>query len=259
ERRPVAIHSVKRSIGQIARSAQRSRSTQRIRFHATGETWGRIRPAAMGGRRAFSAISAFAAAAVFIVVIAGSGCGKKGPPLPPLLKVPVAPPDLAASRRGDIVDLQFTVPNTNTDGTRPANVERVEIYAMTTPPGPAPPTLTDAQIVKFGTRIDAVDVKAPRDPNLTTDPDDPSEGVEAPEGKGLDQGAVARVEEALGDDVMEIVKLPPDPLAPKTKVKDGGSQGPLLGPSGDAPSRTYAVVGISTRGKKGPVSKRVAV
>src|SRR5262244_248764 len=162
-----------------------------------------------------SARSAFSAVSALIVVLACAGCGKKGPPLPPLLKVPTPPPDLVASRRGDIVDLQFTLPSTNTDGTRPANVERVEVYALTLPPGTQP--LSDAQITKFGTRIDAVDVKAPRDPNLTTDPDDPSDEVEAPEGAGLDQGAVARVEEALGDDTMEIVKLPPDPLAPQPK------------------------------------------
>src|SRR5262249_16893690 len=144
-----------------------------------------------------------------------------------------------------------------TDGTRPANVERVEVYALTLPPGTQP--LSDAQITKFGTRIDAVDVKAPRDPNLTTDPDDPSDEVEAPEGAGLDQGPAARVEEALGDDPMEIVKLPPDPLAPQPKKHAASAEGPLVGIGTDPPSRTYAVVGISTRGKKGPVSKRVVV
>ena len=33
------------------------------------------------------------------------GCGKKGAPLPPLVKLPVPPADLAATRRGDTVDL----------------------------------------------------------------------------------------------------------------------------------------------------------
>ena len=186
-------------------------------------------------------------------------CGKKGPPLPPLVKVPVAPPDLVASRRGNIVDLEFTVPGTNTDGTRPANIERVDVYALTTPAGAAPDALSDAQIVKFGTRIDAVEVKAPRDPNLTAEPDDPSEEVDAPEGKGLDQGAVARVEEAIGADVMEVVTLPADPAAPARRESADDGRRPLVGPSLQPPSRTYAVVGVSTRGRKGPVSKRVAV
>src|SRR5689334_24737240 len=114
-----------------------------------------------------------------------------------MIKIPVAPPDLTASRRCDLVDLQFTVPSTNTDGSRPANVDRVEIYAVTTAPGAPPAALSDAQFAKYGTRIDVVAVKAPRDPDLTADPDEPSEEVEPPQGDGLDQGAVAHVEEAL--------------------------------------------------------------
>jgi hypothetical protein len=186
-------------------------------------------------------------------------CGKKGPPLPPLVKLPTAPPDLVAARRGATVDLQFTVPGTNTDGTRPANVERVEVYAITAPPDAPPQALTDDRIVKFGTRIDVVAVKAPRDPNLTADPDDPSDEVEPPEGKGLDQGAVAHVAEEIDSDAFEVVKLPADPLAPGAHENRDETSRPLLGPPATPPSRTYAVVGISTRGRKGPMSKRVAV
>jgi predicted small lipoprotein YifL len=215
------------------------------------------------GTRAFLAVrrspERLALLVALIVVLASAACGKKGPPLPPLVKVPVAPPDLTAARRGDIVDLQFTVPSTNTDGSRPANMDRVEVYAVTTAPGAAPETLTDAQIAKYGTRIDVVTVKAPRDPNLTADPDDPSEEVEAPQGDGLDQGAVAHVEEALGDDAMETAEVPRD--GQKAKPTDGNEDRglPLVAPVADPPLRTYAVVGVSTRGKKGPVSKRVAV
>ena len=195
------------------------------------------------------------------IVLSCGACGKKGPPLPPLLKVPAAPPDLTASRRGDTVDLQFTVPTTNTDGSRPANMDRVEVYAMTTAPGAAPEALSDAQIVKYGTRIDVVGVKAPRDPNLTADPDEPGEEVEPPEGAGLDQGAVAHVEEAIGDDAAEPTEVPREGRSAKPKPTDGADDRgrPLVAPVADPPLRTYAVVGVSTRGKKGPVSKRVAV
>jgi predicted small lipoprotein YifL len=197
--------------------------------------------------------------ALLLIVLWCAACGKKGPPLPPLIKVPVAPPDLTASRRGDIVDLQFTVPSTNTDGSRPANVDRVEVYAVTTAPGAPPETLTDAQFTKYGTRIDVVAVKAPRDPNLTADAEDPSEEVEAPQGDGLDQGAIAHVEESLGDDAMETTEVPHD--GEKAKATDGHEDRglPLVAPTPDPPLRTYAVVGVSTRGKKGPVSRRVAV
>ena len=97
-------------------------------------------------------------------------CGKKGPPLPPLVKIPVAPSDFVAARRADTVDLHLTVPATNTDSSRPANVARVEVYALT---GPA--TVSEVDVLKQGTKVATIAVKAPRDPNATFDPDDPDQ------------------------------------------------------------------------------------
>jgi hypothetical protein len=71
---------------------------------------------------------------LLVAVLLGVSCGKKGSPLPPLVKLPMPAADLTAERHGDIVDVQFTVPVVNTDGTRPANVERVDVYAVTAPP-----------------------------------------------------------------------------------------------------------------------------
>ena len=45
-------------------------------------------------------------AAACLVGALAAGCGKKGPPLPPLVRLPVAPADLSAERRGGIVDLE---------------------------------------------------------------------------------------------------------------------------------------------------------
>ena len=186
------------------------------------------------------------------------GCGKKGPPLAPLVKLPIAPTDLAAARRGNTVDLSFTVPAVNTDGTRPANVASAEVYAIT---AAAAPPLSDANLLKFGTRVAVVTVKAPKDPNLTADVDDPSDEVDPPQGPGLDQGAVARVKEPLMRDLLTPVHVPPDktalpaPPAPTETRTDG----PLLGPPAAIPVRTYAAFGTSTRGRKGPLSQRVIV
>ena len=151
------------------------------------------------------------AAFAFIVV---TGCGKKGPPLPPLVKLPVAPADLVAERRGNTVDLQFTVPGTNTDGTRPANVSRAEVYAIT---APGDPHAADGRAV-----VEARDEGRRRpgegaaQSERTTDADDPSDEVDAPEGPGLDQGAVARVEEPLTAEMLKPVELPKDPKASST-------------------------------------------
>ena len=186
-----------------------------------------------------------------------SACGKKGPPLAPLVKLPAAPADLAAGRRGDSVDLSFTVPSVNTDGTRPANVARADVYAITAPV--TVPPLSDANLLKYGTKVGSVEVKAPRDPNLTADADDPADEVDAPEGLGLDQGAVARVEESLTGAMLKPVDVPKDQNAPMTTPMETRSDGPLLGPPTAVPVRTYAAFGTSTRGKKGPLSKRVVV
>ena len=184
-------------------------------------------------------------------------CGKKGPPLPPLVKLPVAPADLVAERRGDTVDLQFTVPSTNTDGTRPANMSRAEVYAITAPKTVRP--LTDEQLLKRGTRVGGVTVKAPKDPNETADADDPADEVDPPEGPGLDQGALARLAESLTEDMLQPVELPKDSKRSKGPLPGDDASGPLLPPPPTVVSRTYAAFGTSPRGRKGPLSRRIEV
>jgi hypothetical protein len=198
----------------------------------------------------FSAISAISA---FVFV---TGCGKKGPPLPPLVRIPQPPEDLVAERRGNTVDVHFTVPSTNTDGTRPANVATADVYAITAPVTLTP--LTDAQLLKLGTRIGSVPVKAPRDPNLTAEPDEPADEVEAPEGPGLDQGGLARVSELLTKEMLTPVDVPQEKKDRKAAKENARASGPLLPPPAAA-SRTYAAFGMSARGRKGPWSKRIVV
>ena len=200
------------------------------------------------------------ACAVALCVL--SACGKKGPPLPPLVRMPAAPGDLTAQRRGDTVDVQFVVPAVNTDGTRPANESATDVYAITAPASAAPPAYTDAQLLKYGKKIATVAVKAPRDPSLAADPDEPADEVEPAEGPGLDQGATAHVSEPLGDEVMKPTVVPPDPQgasASEPPPQPDATPRPLLGPSSAPLSRIYAAVGVSTRGKRGPFSRRIAV
>jgi hypothetical protein len=156
------------------------------------------------------------------------------------------------------VDVEFVVPTANTDGSRPANVERVDVYAIT-----GPQSITDEQLLKHGVKVATVSVKAPRDPDQAAEPDDPDAIVEPPEGAGLDQGTVAHVAEELAGETL----VPFDPSTDKSARKTNGNRQrdeadvprPLLGPMTVPPSRTYVGVGISTRGKKGPLSKRVTV
>ena len=187
---------------------------------------------------------------VVFVCFVISACGKKGPPLPPLVKIPAPPADFTAERRGAHVDLRFTVPNANTDGTRPANVERVDVYAFT---GPA--TVANDQLDKIATKVGSVAVKAPRDPDLTVEPEDTGEETEPLGGEGLDQGAVAHV----GEPLTTASLLPTAASTGRKKPPPDAALRPLLGPPPLPATRTYVAVGVSKRGRRGPPSKRIDV
>lgn len=191
------------------------------------------------------------ASVVLLAAALASACGKKGPPLPPLIRIPVAPAELTAVRRGDTVDVQFTVPAVNTDGTRPANVERVDVYAFTGP------DIRDDELSKLEPKIASVPVKAPRDPNQTVEEDEPTEDMEPPEGAGLDQGAKASLQERLTAASL----IPPDVARKGSRriLTADERPLPLLGPPPVVPSRTYVAVGFSANGRKGPMSRRAAV
>jgi len=81
--------------------------------------------------------------------LALSGCATIGPPLPPSLDLPSPPLDLRASRKGDHVNLTWTVPTSTTDRQRirelgPTQICRAmtELKACGTPVGK-----TDAQAI----------------------------------------------------------------------------------------------------------------
>lgn len=169
--------------------------------------------------------SAARAALLFFLPLLLDACGRKGPPLPPLVRTPAAPADVTAVRRGDLVTVEFGVPGANSDGTRPANVRRVDVYAYS---GRA--DVDDGELLRTARVIGGVDVKAPRDPNETIDPDEPSTDIEPLVGDGLDQGARGKVEERLTSDMI------------------GGSA-----------VRIYFAVPITTSGRRGPISDRTAI
>lgn len=85
----------------------------------------------MGRHRPTSLTTAFLCGA-----LAGAACGKKGPPLAPLVHIPAAVEQVSARRVGDDVYVTLTVPSTNIDASMPADLARVELYGATalTPP-----------------------------------------------------------------------------------------------------------------------------
>jgi hypothetical protein len=174
-----------------------------------------------------------------VVVVSAVSCGQKGSPLPPIVRTPTAP-GVNANRRGSTIELTLSVPNANTDGSRPANLSRIDIYAVN---GPAS-TMTDAEIVKQGTKVASVAVKSPRDPNDTVEHDEPAENVEPAVGEGVDQGASSAIAETITESLLE---------------SGSNEDGPLLGPAGITAVRTYIGVGVDRKGHRGRFSKRVSV
>jgi hypothetical protein len=208
----------------------------------------RARRSAAGPLKRNAAVQSLAAACLVLLAFVPLGaCGKKGPPLPPLVKLPAAPADFTAERLGADVKVQFTVPPTNTDGSKPANLERVEIYRFT-----GPEAATDDQLLKLGTRIARMPVKAPRDPDLTTEADEPPEEADVEE-EGLDQGAIAQIEDEVGPESAQPVELPDKS---KHQPKNLPSS---IGPASPLPSTTYVAVGFNKSGRRGPLSRRVVI
>jgi hypothetical protein len=168
------------------------------------------------------------------------------------LRLPAAPPDFTAERRGDEVKLQFTAPSANTDGSRPADIDRVEVYGYT-----GPFTVNDEHLLKYGSKVATVTVRAPKNPDVTTEPEEPPEEPELKE-EGIDQGAVAQLVEPL-----TAAASNPDPLPKSTKDRrrqdDTEVDGPLLSPRSELPWRIFVAVGINTKGRRGPPSKRITV
>jgi hypothetical protein len=152
-----------------------------------------------------------------------AGCGKKGPPLPPLVILPAAPADFSAARRGDSVDVRFVVPKANDDGSEPANLSHVDVYALTGPGIPRPD-----DILARGTKVGTVTVNLPPDPEAK---DTPSAQPPAPIPGAVDQGAPASLTDVL-----------------------------TLVPSADASEvRAYMAVGFNRRGRRGRWTEPIAV
>ncbi len=206
-------------------------------------------------RRAVLCVAALAAPALLL-----PACGKKGPPLAPLVRVPARPEQAEARRLGDFVFLQARVPDRNQDGSTPADIVRLDVYGYTGEPK------TAEDVFKYGTLVASLPVRPPPEP--TPAKSQPEEGkapkpAAAPAVKkapppGYDPGAVVTVSETLGPAQLRPVILPGGGrfvVAPAPKIAP-----PLPGPpAGDVPVRVYVAVGYNHHGQRGVPSDRVAV
>ena len=213
---------------------------------------------AAGRRRAQTAL---------ILLVAGllpSACGKKGPPLAPVVKTPVALSDFVARRSGDTVYLRFTVPVSNTDSTKPADLSRIEVYAYTAV------NEIEGLEVRDLTLVSDVRVRRPPDPDEDRDArEQPAAGKkpkqEKPPDPGVDQGAVVTITDVLTPESMTLTPIPKRLLPPPVAKTDEPSQGsklelPAVGPVAEArPRRFYLAYTVNHRGQRGIPAPRFAV
>jgi hypothetical protein len=212
-----------------------------------------------------------------------TGCGRKGPPLAPIVYVPRAVTELSAKRTEDEAVLRFTLPTVNTDNSNPANLRRIEVYAHT---GPLPST---ADYLRYGTLIASINVKEPEtaktDETGTTgargeengDPKSSEEplATEKPAADGapvqtatqsqsvlLEQGWTTTVRETLTEKTREIGPMPPTrpPPAAAASVHVETLETPGTVNFDLPPTRYYTVVGVSrNRNRRGPFAGPIRV
>ncbi len=199
------------------------------------------------------------AAVTAVLALGLADCGKKGPPLPPFSKVPGAPTEVQARRKGSEVQFRFKVPLVNSDGRRPAKIDQVEIYALTGPGKGVTPVL----FKKYATPVGSLLVRDPPPPPPDVKEDEPPPPPPPPRtDPGLDQGEPALLVDTMTAASMVPTDLPElekdrqeqEKARQKRPVKPPKVAPPDLGPP-FLPKvvRYYAVLGLNN-GKRGTPS-----
>lgn len=183
-------------------------------------------------------------------------CGKKGPPLAPLAIVPQRVEEVTAQRRGDTVTLSFAIPTRNSVGTSPADIEFVEVYALTgNPVDRTGRPLDDRGFIRHGTLVARVEVEPP--------PEAPEENAD-PAAPPADDPRPAQGERVFVSDTLNGAALTPfvsvERPARTTPLDVAVPPQPLAWPSAAAAlTRSYTAAAVSSRGRRGRLSDPVVV
>ncbi|MCX6538953.1 MAG: hypothetical protein NT151_08475 [Acidobacteria bacterium] len=205
-----------------------------------------------------------AALILLAVGLLPAACGKKGPPLAPIVKTPALLSDFTARRSGDTVYLRFTVPASNTDTTKPADLSRIEVYAYT-----AVKEIEGLQVRDL-TLVSEVLVRRPPDPEDDRDAREKPAATkkptkEKPPEPGVDQGSIVTITDVLTPESMKLTPIPKRLIPPPIAKADEPSHGsklelPAVGPVLEArPRRFYLAYTVNHSGLRGTPSPRFAV
>jgi hypothetical protein len=171
-----------------------------------------------------------------LCALIAAGCGKKGAPLAPVVRIPAQIDMIAARRVGSDVYVTVTVPKANIDASVPADVSRIQVFGYTGRVAP-----TRARWAALGDLIGTIPVVPPLQPGETAPPLDPEGGAV--------QGATATVVDRLTGD--ELAQGPVDPPPPVRR----GASAVVTTPAPAVPPplrRFYLAIPFSPRGRSGP-------
>ena len=178
-------------------------------------------------------LRAGAVALAAVVGLFANACGKKGPPLPPLVRV-AEPPAIAVRRLGADVHITVGIPARNVDGSTPPDLTSIEVLALTAARAP-----TRTELLERGVRVASVPIRtAAVAPVLATDAAPPP--ARAP-------GEELTIRDTLTGDALVPVTLPavsPTVAPPATPAKPGATTAPAGPPE---PRRYYLALAYGAR------------
>lgn len=176
--------------------------------------------------------------------VVASACGKKGPPLAPIVHIPSAVEQVEVRRQGNDVSLTVTVPSKNIDGSAPVDIGRIEIYGYTG--NTAPPR---ARFFEVGTLVGTITVPEQK-------PDAPP--IEAPPPGTPVPGGKTTIHESLTPEALVATPIPAAPITPKDPRPlpsvPGATPVAEIGPL----RRFYYALAFSPRGRPGPPPSTIA-
>ena len=173
--------------------------------------------------------------------VAFVACGKKGPPLAPIVRIPSAVAMIQAQRVGSDAFVTLTIPNTNIDRSMPVDIARVEVYGYT---GRRPPS--PARWVEFAELVAAIPVIPPPPADAP-----PGEATPVDPSKGALPGTMVTVLDKLSGEKLVQGKVEEAPARGRrapTPVVTAST------PEPDILRRFYSAIAFSARGRPGPPS-----
>ena len=178
---------------------------------------------------------------VFVAAVAAA-CGKKGPPLAPIVRIPAPVAMIHAQHVGSEAYVTLTVPTKNIDGSMPVDITRIEVYGYT---GRRPPP--NAQWVSVADLVATIPVIPP--PPLGAPPEETAQPPDLT--KGALTGTMVTVVDALTPQKLVQGKLPEEPrrgraapIAPVAPIVNTNEP--------DILRRFYMAIAFSERGRPGP-------